>query len=66
MTIKTDEKLYKTGELAPVKGIYQFVRYTDGTTTPSPTYDELRIPLDKGDKFPPVGSTNKACWRKQV
>jgi len=54
--------MYKTGELAPKTGNYQFVKYTDGTTTPSPKTDELVIPLDKGEKFPPVKSANKAAW----
>jgi hypothetical protein len=55
--------LYKTGEKAPVTGRYRFVRYTDGTTTPSPTADEKVIPLTKGETFPPINSSDKgALW----
>lgn len=56
--------MYKTGDTAPQTGRYQFVRYTDGTTTPSPTPDERIIPLSRGETFPPIRSCNKgAYWR---
>jgi hypothetical protein len=57
---------YKTGEECPKDGRYRFDGYTDGTSTPSPTWDEQEIPLSKGEIFPPVRSTNKACYRKEV
>lgn len=55
---------YKTGSRAPQKGNYRFDGYVDGTRVPSPTADEMVIPLDTGEVFPPIRSTNKACyWR---
>jgi len=64
MAIFAQQRLYKTGEVAPHTGQYEFVRYTDGTTFPSPTAEERIIPLSKGEVFPPIRSANKACyWR---
>lgn len=39
--------LYKTGQEAPRTQTYTWVKYTDGTTTPSPTAEEKKIPLSK-------------------
>lgn len=54
---------YRTGEKAPVSGWYDWVRHT----TPSscrPTTDERRIPLSKGETFPPCRSCETgAVWR---
>jgi YjzC-like protein len=55
---------YKTGEKCEKKGTYDFDGYVDGTWLPSPTADEKRIPMDKGDTFPPIRSANKGCWWK--
>lgn len=52
----------KTGDTAPNTGRYQFVRYTDGSTTPTPTAEERVIPLQRGETFPPVRSCNKSAW----
>jgi hypothetical protein len=49
--------LYQTGQEAPYSGRYEFVRYTDGTTTPSPTSNERVIPLSRGENFPPIRSS---------
>lgn len=63
---------FKTGEECTEKGDYRFDGYTDGPTDtdgtliPSPTSDEQLIPLSKGETFPPIRSTNKACWRVKV
>lgn len=62
MSTQARQKLYKTGEEAPHTGRYEFVRYVDGTTTPSPTRDERIIPLERGEVFPPIRSANKACY----
>lgn len=60
----TSTTRYKTGQICPLPGDYQFDGYTDGTSYPSPTPEELVIPLDKGDTFPPIRSSGKACfWR---
>ena len=58
--------MYKTGDTAPTTGRYAFVRYTDGTTTPSPTPEERIIPLSQGETFPPIRSTNKAAWWRLI
>jgi hypothetical protein len=64
MTFKTSAKLYRTGEIAPHNGRYEFVQYGDGTTSPAPTVQERVIPLNRGDRFPPIKSSGKdAYWK---
>lgn len=60
------DTLYKTGDKAPVTANYQFVRYTDGTTSPSPTSNERVIPLTKGETFPPINSCDKGAWWRKI
>jgi len=56
--------MYKTGDKAPQNGRYEFIRYTDGTSTPLPTSQERLIDLTRGEVFPPIRSCNKgAYWR---
>jgi hypothetical protein len=62
----SSNNLFKTGEEAPRTGRYEFVRYTDGTTTPSPTAEERIIYLSRGETFPPIRSTNKAAWWRAI
>ena len=57
---------YKTGQECPKTGTYAFDGYLDGTSTPSPTTNESRIPLSKGETFPPIKSQNKGCWWRPV
>ena len=57
---------FKTGDKCDTSGRYQFDGYTDGTSTPTPTANEQIIPLDVGDTFPPVRSSNKAAWWKYL
>jgi hypothetical protein len=56
--------MYKTGQIAQVSGTYRFIRYVEGTpaNTPLPTANERTISLDKGDRFPPINSTNKGAY----
>jgi len=54
---------FETGEKCTQTGTYRFDGYTDGTSTPSPTAEEREIPLEKGETFPPIRSSGKACWR---
>ena len=55
---------YKTGEKCITTGTYRFDGYLDGTSDPSPTADEMRISLSAGETFPPIRSSEKACyWR---
>lgn len=53
---------FKTGEKCTKAGKYEFDGYTDGTNLPSPTANERIIPMDYGDTFPPVKSTDKGAW----
>ncbi len=55
---------FKTGEKCPISGVYAFVKYADGSSWPQPTLEERRIPLTRGETFPPVRSTNKAAYWK--
>ncbi len=66
MSTSTQTGLYKTGDKAPFTGRYEFVRYTDGSTTPAPTSQERVIPLSKDETFPPVKSCNKGAWWRWV
>lgn len=62
--MSTAFKLYKTGQVCTLSGIYGFVRYTDGSTWPPPTPQEREIPLSAGEVFPPIRSTGKgAIWQ---
>ena len=58
--------MYKTGDIAPHTGRYQFVRYTDGSTSPAPTPEERVIPLSRGETFPPIRSCNKGAFWSAV
>lgn len=55
---------FKTGEESPWKARYRFDGYTDGTTTPRPTAEEMEIGLKRDENFPPIRSAKKACWWK--
>lgn len=53
----------KTGEKAPRKGIYSWVRNLDNPYC-TPTVNEREIPLDLNDVAPPVRSCNSAAvWQ---
>jgi hypothetical protein len=53
----------KTGEKAPLKGIYSWVRNIDKPYC-TPTANEKEIPLDQGDVAPPVRSCESAAvWQ---
>ena len=55
---------YKTGEKSPADAYYKWVKYMDGTYTPTPTQEEKKINLEKGENFPPINSCDKgAIWR---
>lgn len=58
--------LYKTGEISNAHAHYAWEKYTDGTRTPSPTYEEKYITLDTGDRFPPINSCDKGAWYKMT
>jgi hypothetical protein len=57
---------FRTGQKSEESGRYRFDGYTDGTTSPAPTAEEREIPLSRGETFPPIRSTGKACWWKLV
>lgn len=54
----------KTGEICPTSGRWRFDGYVDGTTYPAPSSEEMEIPLSKGERFPPIRSSEKACYWK--
>ena len=58
--------IFKTGETSPANANYQWVKYTDGTTSPSPTPEETKIPLSSGEVFPPIRSCNKGAYWKMT
>ncbi|MEM9347455.1 MAG: YjzC family protein [Planctomycetota bacterium] len=66
MSTAQTTKLYKTGQSCPQSGVWAFVKYTDGTTYPSPKPEEREIPLAKGETFPPIRSSGKGCWWRLV
>jgi hypothetical protein len=53
---------FKTGEVCAQTGGYAFDGYTDGSQYPPPTQEERNIPLSRGETFPPIRSSSKACW----
>jgi hypothetical protein len=56
---------FKTGQVCDTSGSYVFDEYVDGAaSTPAPTQEERVIPLSKGETFPPVKSSKRACWWK--
>lgn len=55
---------YRTGETCVESGRYRFDGYLDGTWSPAPTPEEREIPLGRGETFPPIRSSGKACWWK--
>lgn len=55
---------YKTGQEAPVDGIYGFVRHTKPVPRCNPTAEEERIPLEAGERFPPHKSCEKGAYWK--
>lgn len=57
---------FRTGEICIESGVYDFDGYLDGTSYPSPTAEERRIPLSAHETFPPIRSTGKACYWKLV
>jgi len=61
----TDNKSrFQTGEKCRQSGTYKFDGYLDGTKFPSPSEEEMRIPLSIGETFPPIRSTGKSCYWK--
>lgn len=56
----------KTGEICQIAGDYKFDGYLDGSSYPAPTTEEQVIPMDVSDTFPPLRSSNKACWWKLI
>lgn len=57
------KRIIKTGETAEVSGLYNHIGNPDGKTSCSPTAEEKIIPLEEGDKAPPVKSCKEpALW----
>lgn len=52
----------KTGEECQYEGDYEFDGYVESPQYPKPTPDESEIPMEVGETFPPVKSTERAAW----
>ncbi|WP_026906782.1 YjzC family protein [Paucisalibacillus globulus] len=57
---------YKTGQISPANAYYSWDGYTDGTYSPSPTYEENKIKLENGETFPPINSCDKGAYWKMT
>ncbi len=57
---------FKTGERSPRNDRYRFDGYVDGTSSPPPTAEEKEISLTTGEVFPPLRSSNKACYWRHI
>lgn len=53
---------YKTGQKSPANAYYQWDGYTDGTRSPLPTSEEMKIKLANGSVFPPINSVDKGAY----
>jgi hypothetical protein len=58
------QQRFKTGDQCTTSGGYAFDGYTDGSSWPAPRAEEMKIPVSRGERFPPIRSAGKACfWR---
>lgn len=57
---------FKTGQTGASAATFRFDGYVDGTELPAPRPEEMAIPMGKGEVFPPIRSTQKACWWKRI
>lgn len=64
--MSTESDRFRTGQTSPYTSRFRFDGYLDGTSTPAPSAEERVIPMDKGDTFPPIRSTNKGCWWMRI
>lgn len=63
MAVDPVGQTYRTGDTAPVSGIYESVGHTDGSACVATT-EERQIPLERGETFPPHRSESKGVlWR---
>jgi hypothetical protein len=44
-------QLFRTGQEAPVSGVYRFIESADAGCEPTP--EAMEIPLSRGERFPP-------------
>lgn len=54
----------KTGQICPVRGLWEFDVFTDGTGSPPPTPGEQSILMLRGTRFPPCRSACKGVYRR--
>lgn len=66
MTLTSIGARFRTGQQCVESGRYDFDGYLDGTSMPAPRPAERRIPLSRGETFPPISSAGKACWWRLV
>jgi YjzC-like protein len=55
---------FRTSQICPTSGTYDFDGYEDSTPRKQPTANEKSIPMKAGGPFPPIHSTNASCWWK--
>lgn len=55
--------VYKTGQIAPITGTYQWVGHTEGVSC-TVTHEEYTIPLEQGETFPPTRSCEQGAYWK--
>ena len=55
---------FRTGDTCQESGRYAFDGYTDGSWHPVPSAAEKEIPISRGERFPPIRSSGKACYWK--
>ena len=55
---------FRSGEVCPETGEYEFDGYLNGNSDGLPYFDELEIALKAGHLFPVISSRHRACyWR---
>lgn len=54
--------LYKTGEICTISGNYRFAGHIGGSTGCHPTSEERIIPLEYGERFPPIRSCSVGAY----
>ena len=64
MMTTTINQRFKSGDTCGESGSYEFDGYADGTSTPLPSPDDMRVIMMAGDEFPMIGHPTRACYWK--
>ncbi|WP_035980224.1 YjzC family protein [Brevibacillus borstelensis] len=57
---------YKTGQKSSANGYYAWDGYTDGTYSPRPIDEEIKIKLENDEVFPPINSADTGAYWKMT